>query len=249
MSDRDLGGAMPEDLRDLLDAERELEAPKADTRERLLERLAPLLLLPPGGVPGPADLTGSATAGATKTIAAAGWRAKLLVPVLSAALGSAGGAVTHAYMTRSSPSAPAPSGKLEAPTQAPTPKAASAAPEQANAHEANAHEAMPPAASFGPTPATPPPSSAGTLRGERLLLESATAALMRGDPTTALGTLQKHARQYPHGALSEEREVLWVKALRAQGNDSAAEKRANDFKRRFPSSLQQGALDNRGGSR
>jgi hypothetical protein len=43
--------------------------------------------------------------------------------------------------------------------------------------------------------------------------------------------------------------VLWVKALRAQGNDAAAEKRANDFKRRFPSSLQQGALDNRGGSR
>jgi outer membrane protein assembly factor BamD (BamD/ComL family) len=81
------------------------------------------------------------------------------------------------------------------------------------------------------------------------LLESATAALMRGDPNTALGTLQKHARQYPHGALSEEREVLWVKALRAQGNDAAADRRANDFKRRFPSSLQQGALDKRGGSR
>lgn len=238
---------MPEDLRDLLDAERELEAPKADTRERLLERLAPLLLLPPGGMPGPADPTGSATAGATKTIAHAGWRAKLLVPVLSAALGGVGGAATHAYVTRSSPNAPAPSLKLEAPpAQAPTPTAASAAPEQAIAPEVT-----PPAASFGPTPATspPPPSSAGTLRGERLLLESATAALMRGDPTTALGTLQKHARQYPHGALSEEREVLWVKALRAQGNDAAAEKRAKDFKRQFPSSLQQGALDNRGGSR
>jgi outer membrane protein assembly factor BamD (BamD/ComL family) len=81
------------------------------------------------------------------------------------------------------------------------------------------------------------------------LLESATAALMRGDPTTALGTLRKHARQYPRGALSEEREVLWVKALRAQGNDAAAEKRANDFKQRFPSSLQQGALEDRSGSR
>jgi TolA-binding protein len=232
---------MPEDLRDLLDAERELEAPQADTRERLLERLAPLLFLPPGGVPDPAALTGSA---ATKTIAHAGWRAKLLVPVLSAALGGVGGAATHAYLTRSppTPSAPAPSSKLEAtPAQAPAPKAASVAP---------APEAAPPAASLGPTPATPPPpSSAGTLRGERLLLESATAALMRGDPSTALGTLQKHARQYPHGALSEEREVLWVKALRAQGNDAAAETRANDFKRRFPSSLQQGALDSRGGSR
>ena len=81
------------------------------------------------------------------------------------------------------------------------------------------------------------------------MLESATAALMRGDPSTALGTLQRHARQYPHGALSEEREVLWVKALRAQGSDAAAEQRAKDFKRRFPSSLQQGALDKRDGSR
>ena len=94
-----------------------------------------------------------------------------------------------------------------------------------------------------------PPPAAGTLRAERLLLESATAALMRGDATTALGTLQKHARQYPHGALTEEREVLWVKALRAQGNDAAAEQRANDFKRRFPSSLQQGTLDKRGGAK
>jgi TolA-binding protein len=246
MSDRDLGGPLPEDLRNLLDAERELEAPMADTRERLLDRLGPLLLVPPGVVPDAADLTDSATAAATKTIAHAGWRAKVLVPVLSAALGSAGGAATHAYLTRSPSSAPAASSALEAkPTEAPTPKAASAAPEQATLPEAT-----PPAASSGPTPATPPaPSSVGTLRAERLLLESATAALMRGDPTTALGTLQKHARQYPHGALSEEREVLWVKALRAQGNDAAAEKRANDFKRRFPSSLQQGALDNRGGSR
>ena len=80
------------------------------------------------------------------------------------------------------------------------------------------------------------------------MLESATAALQRGDPTTALATLQKHARQYPRGALAEEREVLWVKALRAQGNDAAAERRANDFKRKFPSSLQQGAIDKRGGS-
>ncbi len=80
------------------------------------------------------------------------------------------------------------------------------------------------------------------------MLESATAALMRGDPATALATLQKHARLYPRGALVEEREVLWVKALRAQGNATAAEKRASDFKRKFPTSLQQGAIDD-GGAR
>ena len=81
------------------------------------------------------------------------------------------------------------------------------------------------------------------------MLESATAALQRGDPTTALSTLRRHARLYPHGALAEEREVLWVKALRAQGDDDGAERRAKDFRRNFPSSLQQGALDKPGGSR
>jgi outer membrane protein assembly factor BamD (BamD/ComL family) len=87
------------------------------------------------------------------------------------------------------------------------------------------------------------------LRAERLLLESATAALQRGDATTALSTLRRHARLYPHGALAEEREVLWVKALRAEGDDAAAERRAKDFRRNFPSSLQRDAVDKPGGSR
>jgi TolA-binding protein len=66
---------------------------------------------------------------------------------------------------------------------------------------------------------------------------------MRGDSASAMASLQKHAHQYPRGALAEEREVLWVKVLRAQGNDRAAEQRASDFKRKFPSSLQQRAVD------
>ncbi len=81
------------------------------------------------------------------------------------------------------------------------------------------------------------------------MLESATAALQRGDATTALSTLRRHAHLYPHGALAEEREVLWVKALRAEGDDAAAERRAKDFRRNFPSSLQQSAVDRPGGSR
>ena len=249
MSDRDLG-PLPEDLRDLLDAERELAPPTADTRERLLGRLAPLLLVPPSGVPPSADPTGSTAAGTAKTIGHAGFRTKVLVPVLYAALGGAGGAATHAYLTRSPATAPAPSDRREAtPPGVPAPSAASAA--SSSPAPATAPPATAPSASSSPVlapPAPPPPSAAGTLRGERLLLESATAALMRGDAATALGTLQKHARQYPHGALTEEREVLWVKALRAQGKAAAAEQRANDFKRRFPSSLQQGALDERDGA-
>jgi len=81
------------------------------------------------------------------------------------------------------------------------------------------------------------------------LLESATAALQRGDAATALSTLGRHARLYPRGALAEEREVLWVKALRAQGDDEGAERRAKEFRTKFPSSLQQGAVDKPGRSR
>jgi outer membrane protein assembly factor BamD (BamD/ComL family) len=88
--------------------------------------------------------------------------------------------------------------------------------------------------------------SSASLRAERLLLESATAALQRGDAPTALSTLRRHAHLYPHGVLAEEREVLWVKALRAHGDDDGAERRAKDFRRDFPSSLQQGAVDKSG---
>jgi len=241
---------LPEDLRDLLDAERELEAPAADAHARLLARLGPLLLIPPGGVgvPGTAD-AGSSVAGATQTIAHASLRAKLLVPAIAAALGAAGGAGIHAYLTRS-PAATHESQVGPGRAETPVPNGSASAPPR---QEAAVPEATRPPVRSGSAPAAPPTaasaSSSASLRAERLLLESATAALQRGDAPTALSTLRKHARLHPHGALAEEREVLWVKALRAQGDDAAAERRAKDFRRNFPSSLQQGAVDKPGGSR
>ena len=54
---------------------------------------------------------------------------------------------------------------------------------------------------------------AGALRTERLLIETASAALMRGDREAAVSALRKHARQFPRGDLAEERELLLKKAL------------------------------------
>jgi outer membrane protein assembly factor BamD (BamD/ComL family) len=83
----------------------------------------------------------------------------------------------------------------------------------------------------------------GSLRAERLLVETASAALTRGDYASAIASLRKHARAFPHGELTQEREVLMVQALRASGDDAAAQQRAKDFKQKFPGSVQQGTVD------
>ena len=59
----------------------------------------------------------------------------------------------------------------------------------------------------------------------------------------ALVALRRHARTFPKGQLAEERELLLVRALRASGDDEGAGRRAQEFKQRFPNSLQRGARD------
>jgi len=241
---------LPQDLRDLLDAERELDAPAADTRDRLVARLGPLLLVPSGGGggPGPAD-AGTSAAAATRTIAGASLRAKLLVPAIAAALGAAGGAGTHAYLTRAPAVAPE---RQVAPARGDTPPVPNVPAPASPLPEATPPEAPPPLAGLRHAPTASSgaaPTASASLRTERLLLESATAALQRGDAPTALSTLRRHARLYPHGALAEEREMLWIKALRLQGDNAGAERRAKDFRRHFPSSLQQGAVEPPGQAR
>jgi TolA-binding protein len=116
-----------------------------------------------------------------------------------------------------------------------------------------------PAPSAAPEPAAPQPSAAappsspprneerarslGSLRAERLLIETASAALVRGDNASAIAALRQHARTFPKGDLAEEREVLLVKALAASGDDAAAKRRAKDFKSKFPGSVQQNSVD------
>ena len=75
------------------------------------------------------------------------------------------------------------------------------------------------------------------LSAERSLLEMARAALGRGQAERALAALRRHARQFPNGELTEEREGLLVQSLvGAQKYDQAREK-ADQFKKRYPRSL------------
>lgn len=77
---------------------------------------------------------------------------------------------------------------------------------------------------------------------EAALLDSARSALST-DPQRALALTQEHARRFPHGALSQEREVIAIEALTKLGQTDAAKARGSDFERRYPGSAHQPKID------
>jgi TolA-binding protein len=220
-------------------------------------RLAPLILPPiggggggpgTGGHPGGGSTGGApvggvgagAGAAAAGALASATWRGKALLSLLSLAVGAAGGAATHAWVAAPRPVpvvAPAESPAVAPVAPAPVEPTASAEPEPASAEPSSSAAAPTSAGGQGDRP------RGAALRAERLLLETASAALVRGDNASAIGTLKRHAALYPKGELAQEREALLVQALAASGDEAGAQRRAKDFKKRFPDSLQQGSVD------
>jgi hypothetical protein len=79
-------------------------------------------------------------------------------------------------------------------------------------------------------------SGARSIQSELELIRSAQKNLHRGDASAALALLAEHARRYPAGALSEEREASRVFALCKLGNAAGARAQAERFLRRSPSS-------------
>ncbi len=75
-----------------------------------------------------------------------------------------------------------------------------------------------------------------TVFKERALLDQAGRTLLEGDAAQALNLLSRHEREFPRGALVEEREVLCIKALAALGHDSEARTKLDAFHKRFPAS-------------
>jgi len=86
-----------------------------------------------------------------------------------------------------------------------------------------------PAAGEGP--------SAKGLAAERALLDVARSALARGEAAEALAAADRHAREYPDGALAEEREAIAIKALVALGRRDEARARLRELERKHPNSL------------
>ena len=67
-------------------------------------------------------------------------------------------------------------------------------------------------------------------------MRRARIASAKGDPETALATLDEHARLHPSGTLREEAAALRVEALARSGDPSAARAAAARFARTYPQS-------------
>lgn len=230
---------LPDDLLEYLTAAREVEVPSSATKERLLTRLGPLL--PPlggGGSPsggdspaGDASPTGDASGGlssvgasgataakgaaTTAAGAASLLKGKLVVAAVSAMIGAAGGATMQAVI--------APQRNLAtnvtvavAPPSDRIPK--SAAPPSASVPDAPTATSSSVSSAVSP-PVEPPTVRKSSMRAERILLEAANAAILRGDRAAAMASLQQHARTYPRGELAVERDILMSQATKLQSAD------------------------------
>lgn len=80
------------------------------------------------------------------------------------------------------------------------------------------------------------PSIGAKKPSEAQLLSQARASL-ENDPAKALNLIAQHQRLYPRGVLTEEREVLKVRALQKTGREDAAEQEAREFRKQHPDSI------------
>ena len=75
------------------------------------------------------------------------------------------------------------------------------------------------------------------LQAELKLLGAARAFIVKGDATSALASINRHADVFPEGQLAEERGALRVQALAATGAAKAALAAARRFEAQYPRSL------------
>jgi hypothetical protein len=86
-------------------------------------------------------------------------------------------------------------------------------------------------------PASEPVPSARGLAAERALLDIARSDLARGEASAALDAAERHRREYPDGALVEEREAIAIKALVALGRKDEAAQRLAHLEKTHPNSM------------
>ena len=246
------------DAPDPFDALRGDLGPSDAARARLEARLSATLGVPLAG--GLAATTATAAGTATKSALLAKW----VVPLATVAL--LGGGVA-AYRARAAGETAGPRQQVSVrpsePTRALAVAAVSSPPAemQKPAEEpalmqapvgasepaiAPSTASLKPGISLNSLPNTPEKARAVPAE-EREIVERAQAAVRRGefagaqaragDGAEAMVLLDTHARLYPAGAHSEEREALAIHALRLQGNTAAADARTTRFFARYPNSL------------
>jgi hypothetical protein len=213
------------ELDELLRAARPIDAAPEEARERLARRIAL-------SVAAPAAAAAVVTAGSHAKHLLSPLAHKIVIGLASFAIGGGVGAGVHALLTRAPapvvvvvPSAPRPELPIAPPPTAPDIPTVSA----------NDLPLVPAPSAIARAPA--PIASVAGLASEQALLDRARAALKRGDPGAAIAPLDEHARLFPRGALTEEREALGIQALARSGRLADAEERAARFEKSFPNSL------------
>lgn len=225
------------ELSRLFEAERDFSDASAESHARVWRGIETALLVPPpdGGGEAPPPSPG-------ELLKAFGAGKLALASAALIAAGAAGGVALDRSMTRAS-----------APPATATMQVRSSEP--AVPPSAKADITPPSVAPSAPTSAAPPrPSSQAGLRAsdddqpsslarERAIIEAARAGLSRGRPDAALAALGRHAREFPRGSLTEEREGLNILALARSGRLAEARVALPPFRRRYPHSLLLPTLD------
>lgn len=201
--------------------ERQRDRAPAGSRERVFDRLAASIGGSGGGGPG---------GGGGATLTALGQRLRLLSTVAALLAGGVIGGVVVAtmrpprviYVERVASPAASPSAGATAPSAEPASIAFSASPAAASAPIAVV-------ASSGDRDVA--------LAKERAILDVARTALGRNDGAHALEAVERHAREFPRGQMTEEREAIAVQALVKLGRKDEAAARGARFRRRYPDSV------------
>lgn len=118
----------------------------------------------------------------------------------------------------------------------------SAPPRPSEAPPPPAPSQVPTASASTPKPPAPPSATIraahdDALAAEGQLIDTARAALGRGDFAAALAAVDRHAEKFPQGRLREEREAIAIQALAGVGRMPAARARGEAFRKAYPSSV------------
>jgi hypothetical protein len=227
------------EARSMLDVERDRPDAPDDVRRRVFEHVATSIAVGGGSAGG--DRPGTARGhrmrfGVRRSSGIDGRMAFLLLGMAIA--GGGVGATTHAWLA--APRAPISVAPTPTPTPSPTTIGRGQLPTIA--------DETPPLASDSPSAPILRPSAAPAivrnvagkdvgLGMERALIERARTAGARGDTASMLEALDRHARDFPAGRLTEEREALAIQALVQSGRIDEARSRAVRFRARFPTSV------------
>jgi TolA-binding protein len=234
-------------LREFLDAEKSRPDPSLEVQQRTMSRLSATLGLGAGLDPGsassppadplPSPLPSAPTTGGSLSRVLGHAMYRTMATFL---VGAAVGATVYGTVARLRPDprppSPAQDKAIVAPPSA-TPAPAAFAPNSPTTVENTPGRVASAPNTLHPSGEPVAQTRDTGLAAERNLIEIARTALARSHIDGALATLRRHARQYPKGQLSEERDSLLVQALVAKGDYAQARERATRFRRQHPNSL------------